>query len=161
MQDLISYLIAAGLLTAAGTATAGSLPLPTNLGGSSVTLTDSGGAQVSPPLCYAGPSQINAAIPTGIYSGPAVVPVSTPSGSQTCAVQIAAVAPGLSSANANGTGVAAAQIVAASDVSQAFTPVFDCAPGRLRERSLGYQFGFVRPGCCIAPAFATAVGSPA
>jgi uncharacterized protein (TIGR03437 family) len=119
-----------GANLAAGVTSANSLPLPTNLGGTSVTITDSTGAQAALPLFYAGPTQINAEIPAGVNSGPAVLTVTAPSGPQTGTLQIAAVAPGLFSANENGAGVAAAQIViTAPDGSQAISPIFDCAPG--------------------------------
>lgn len=117
----------ANLATSAASAT--SLPLPTTLGGASVAITDSAGAKSALSLFYAGPTQINAAIPAGVQPGAAVITVTTPSGSQTGVVQLAAVAPGLFSANASGQGVAAAQIVTATSGVQAVSPVFDCAPG--------------------------------
>jgi uncharacterized protein (TIGR03437 family) len=81
------------------------LPLPMQLGGTSVTV---GG--VAAPLFYASPGQINAQVPYGIPSGPQQVIVSTASGSSSAvSVPIQAVQPGLFSASSTGAGAAAAQ----------------------------------------------------
>ena len=90
---------------------ANSLPLPTNLGGTSVTITDSSGATAALPLFYAGPTQINAEIPQTASTGTATLTITAPSGTQTASVMLTAVAPGLFAANQNGKGVAAAQLV--------------------------------------------------
>jgi len=106
------------------------LPLPTNLGGTSVTITDSSGAKTSLPLFYAGPTQINAEIPQGAAAGGASLTISTASGSQTAPVTLAAVAPGLFSANQTGTGVAAAQFVAdQANGAQTTVDIFQCSGG--------------------------------
>jgi hypothetical protein len=113
-----------GLASAESLATA--LPLPTNLGGTSVTITDFSGAKSVLPLFYAGPLQINAEIPPAAATGAATLTLSTPSGTQTGAVAVTAVAPGLFSANATGKGVALAQFVS-NLVTGAPVPVFDCS----------------------------------
>jgi len=87
------------------------LPLPFTLGGSSVTVTDDAGAQAAMPLFYAGPQQITAQIPEGVNAGPVVLTIATPSGGAQSTVMLAAVAPGLISANGTGTGPPAAQVV--------------------------------------------------
>jgi uncharacterized protein (TIGR03437 family) len=115
-----------GLASAESLATA--LPLPTNLGGTSVTITDFSGAKSVLPLFYAGPLQINAEIPPAAATGAATLTLSTPSGTQTGAVAVTAVAPGLFSANATGKGVALAQFVS-NLVTGAPVPVFDCSLG--------------------------------
>jgi len=119
-----------GLSLSGGEASATAVPLPLNLGGTSVTLTDSVGIQTTLPLFYAGPTQINAAIPANVHAGTAILTVSTLSGNQTSTVQVAAVAPGLFSANETGRDVAAAQIVTnTADGSQTGSEIYECASG--------------------------------
>jgi uncharacterized protein (TIGR03437 family) len=109
-----------------------SVPLPFTLGNSTVTVTDSTGAQAAMPLFYAGPQQINAQIPGTVKTGPAVLTIATPSGGVQSTVMLTTVAPGLISANGNGTGAPAAQVVTNhADGTQTVTYAFDypCTPG--------------------------------
>ena len=92
----------------ADSSASGSLPLPTTLANVAVSVQDSAGTTRAAQLYYAGPSQINYVVPGGTASGAATVTVTE--GSQTLAlgtIQVAAVAPGVFTANANGQGVAA------------------------------------------------------
>jgi uncharacterized protein (TIGR03437 family) len=107
-------------------------PLPFTLGGSSVTVTDNTGFQAEMPLFYAGPPQINAQIPGGVNTGPAILTITTPSGGVQSTVMLASVAPGLFSANGDGKGAPAAQVVTNhADGTQTFSYPFNypCAPG--------------------------------
>jgi uncharacterized protein (TIGR03437 family) len=109
-----------------------SMPLPTNLAGASVSITDSSGATASLPLFYAGPTQINAEIPQTSSTGLATLTITTPSGIQTASVMLATVAPGLFAANQDGKGVAAAQLVTnQSNGQQTVADIFNapCAAG--------------------------------
>jgi uncharacterized protein (TIGR03437 family) len=116
-------------LAIAGTS-ATMLPLPTSLGGTSVTITDSSGVQSPLPLFYAGPTQINAEIPQAATAGTATLSVITQSGSQSGSVTLAAVAPGLFSANESGAGVAAGQFVTNdANGTQIIVDVFQCSGG--------------------------------
>lgn len=111
---------------------ASSLPLPTNLGGTSVTITNSSGVQASLPLFYAGPSQINAEIPPTASTSTATLIITMPSGTRTADVLLATVAPGVFTANQSGKGVAAAQLVTnQSNGQQTTVDVFNspCAAG--------------------------------
>jgi len=111
---------------------AASVPLPFTLGGSSVTVTDSAGSQAAMPLFYAGPQQINAQIPDGVNTGPAVLTIAAPSGGVQSTVMLSTVAPGLFSANGDGKGAPAAQVVTNhADGTQTFGYAFDypCVPG--------------------------------
>jgi len=102
------------LVSAFGTELAGfeayaSLPLPTTLGGASVLIKDSAGAERLAQLLYVSPSQINYEVPAGVAAGEATMRVLlggvvVASGT----LQIAESAPSLFAANANGTGPAAA-----------------------------------------------------
>lgn len=93
---------------ASTTAAAGSLPLPTTLGGVTVSVTDSTNASYPASLYYVSPGQINLAVPNGVATGPATFAVTNGSTTQTGLVLIASVAPALFSANGSGAGVAAA-----------------------------------------------------
>jgi uncharacterized protein (TIGR03437 family) len=110
---------------------ASSLPLPTTLAGASATITDASGAQISLPLFFAGPTQINAEIPAGAITGPAVIAINTPSGKVVrSAVALSSVAPALFSADQSGQGVASAQFVAnGSNGQQSTINTFTCAAG--------------------------------
>jgi hypothetical protein len=115
---------------ASAAASATTIPLPFTLGGASVTLTDSSHVQASLPLFYASPQQINAQIPSSASTGPAMLAISTPSGNIPSAVNLLAVAPGLFSANADGVGVAAAQIVTNHAAGSQSTGLVYPMPGR-------------------------------
>ncbi len=113
-------------------AQAASVPLPYTLGGASVTVTDNTGSQAAMPLFYAGPLQINAQIPNGLPTGLAVLTITTPSGGTESTVMLATVAPGLISANGDGKGAPAAQVVTThADGTQTFGYAYNypCAPG--------------------------------
>jgi uncharacterized protein (TIGR03437 family) len=92
----------------AGSPASGSFPLPTTLANVALSVTDSAGTTRAAQLYYAGPAQINYVIPNGTADGAATVTVTE--GAQTLAtgaIQVAAVAPGLFTANYDGRGAAA------------------------------------------------------
>jgi uncharacterized protein (TIGR03437 family) len=94
------------------TAAAETIPLPTTLGGTTVKVKDSLGIERPAPLFYVSPGQVNYEIPPGTYNGAAQVTVTNAdSGSAKGPAQIASVAPGLFTANMDGRGVPAAQIL--------------------------------------------------
>ncbi len=109
----------------------GQTPLPTILGGTSVTLIDSGGTVRLASLFYASQTQLSFLVPPGTAPGPATLQVQTASGAVLgAAVNIGPISPGLYAANAAGGGLAAAQIVRVhSDGSQdiADTTQYDSA----------------------------------
>jgi uncharacterized protein (TIGR03437 family) len=108
--DLASGVIMSlfGTSLAASTAVAQTTPLPTDLGGATVQITDSAGVTQSCPLFYASPKQINLLVPDNVAAGPATLTVKQDSGSSTWAnVAVESVAPGLFAMNANGQGVGA------------------------------------------------------
>jgi len=71
--------IAAGFGTGLATeiAAASSLPLPTSLGGVSMTITDSAGAAHEVPLLYVSPTQINYYVPEDVQPGAGTLSVSS------------------------------------------------------------------------------------
>lgn len=101
---------------AAELASASSVPLPTELGGVRVLITDSAGAEIAAELIFVSPGQINYVIPDGVATGPATVQV-VRDGDVVAegTLAIAVVAPNLFSANANGAGPAAANVVQAPE----------------------------------------------
>ncbi|MCZ6751258.1 MAG: SBBP repeat-containing protein [Acidobacteria bacterium] len=115
-------------------AVAVSLPLPTQLLGTIVTVTDSLDIDRPSPLFFVSPSQINFQIPKDTEPGPAKITVTSGDGTVVNgSVQIEAAAPALFSANASGRDVAAGRVVrVAADGSQTSASLtrFDTAEGR-------------------------------
>ena len=119
-----------GAELAAAPTSATKLPLPTDLGGTSVMVTDSTGVETALPLFYAGPTQINAEIPASVSAGGATFAITAPARRQVSPVTLAAIAPGLFSANQSGAGVAAAQLVTdQANGTQTTADVFQCSGG--------------------------------
>ncbi|MFN0107571.1 MAG: PQQ-dependent sugar dehydrogenase [Blastocatellia bacterium] len=86
-------------------------PLPTNLGGTQVTVTDSAGTNRNAPLFFVSPTQVNYLVPAGTANGNATVTITNWNGVVSRgAVQINPVAPGLFTANSSGRGVPAAVV---------------------------------------------------
>lgn len=114
---------ASGLATGAIVAT--TTPLPTNLGGTSVRVTDDAGTQRNSPLFFVSENQVNFQIPPGAVTGDADVEIFLNNqlmASGTISVQ--PVAPTLFSANADGKEVAAALILRVKgDGSQVFEQI--------------------------------------
>ncbi len=104
-----SIVAAFGTNLATDSANAQTLPLPTNLLGTSVRVRDAAGTVVPAPLFFVGPQQINYFLPAGMAEGVATLTV-TLNGNVVAVgqVQVAKLAPGLFAQNANGKGVAAA-----------------------------------------------------
>ena len=108
---LAAEVIAAGfgIGLAPGVAVATEVPLPTELLGTRVEVTDSDGNSRASPLFFVSPGQINYLIPQGTAVGTATLRVVSGTGGEIPGVlQIERVAPSLYAANAQGTGVAAA-----------------------------------------------------
>jgi uncharacterized protein (TIGR03437 family) len=119
--------LAAGLVVAATPA------LPELLGDTAVKVTDSAGVERTAPLFFVSPAQVNFLVPAGTATGRTLVKVlrdSQPVASGS--VNVAAVAPGLFTANANGKGVAAALALRVTgDGAQSTELIFECAgPGQ-------------------------------
>jgi len=122
--DSIVSIFGANLAT--GTAQATTLPLPAQLSGTSASITDSGGNQQPLLLFYVSPTQINATLPPGLASGPAVINI-TSNGAVVAQsnITLAREAPGIFTANQTGQGVPIAQVVTVhSDGSRATTVTF-------------------------------------
>jgi uncharacterized protein (TIGR03437 family) len=91
------------------TQSASVVPLPINLGGTTVTVSDSNGISRSAELFFVSTAQVNYEVPPGVASGNATVTVSVNGNPvATGTAQIAVLSPGIFTANASGQGVAAA-----------------------------------------------------
>jgi uncharacterized protein (TIGR03437 family) len=107
-----SIVAAFGTGLATTTSAATTIPLPTQLAGTQVSIKDSAGVERLAPLFFVAPNQVNCLIPAGTAQGTAAVTITSGDGSNsTGIIQIAAVAPGLFAMNANGQGVPAAEFL--------------------------------------------------
>lgn len=105
------------------------------LQGSSFLFTDSAGNSQVAPTFYVSSTQDNILVPAGMAAGPATVTVQTGAAVQpTAQLTIAPSQPGLYSANAGGSGVAAATAAIYSATGQITAePVFACNPPAARS----------------------------
>ncbi len=130
-----SIAAAFGANLAASTQVATVIPLPTQLAFTTVRVRDALGVERFAPLFFVAPAQVNLLIPPGTANGAATVTITGGDGKvSTGVVQIAAVAPGLFSANTSGTGLAAATVLRVkADGSQSHDPVtrFDSEQGKI------------------------------
>ena len=118
-----------GANLAPGIAQAAAQPLPVTLGGVTLSVTDSAGAERPAPLLYVSPGQINFLVPEGAASGPAKFTVANGATTQTFTAPIAPVVPRIFSMSGTGTGVAAATAVmtqAANPLLRSPVPVLQC-----------------------------------
>jgi uncharacterized protein (TIGR03437 family) len=120
-----SIVSAFGSGLATSTLAASSSPLPTTLAGATVKVRDSAGTERLAPLFFVSPAQINYQMPAATANGAATITGASGDGSiSTGTAQIAPVAPGLFSADASGSGLAAATALRIkADGSQQFEPV--------------------------------------
>jgi uncharacterized protein (TIGR03437 family) len=112
---------------------AATTPLPTTLGGTSLTIRDSAGVEHSAPLFFVSPTQVNFQIPAGAATGAAAMTLRSGDGATaTGALSIASVSPGLFSVNASGQGLAAGVLLRIKNGVQTFEPIarFDSAQNR-------------------------------
>lgn len=103
-------------------------PLPTILGGATVTVTDVNGTMLPASLYYVSPTQINFVVPAGLEPGSAIVAIANLSGNNgRFGTTIAPVSPSLFSADSSGMGVAAATAIAyVKGATPKVLTVFNC-----------------------------------
>ena len=151
-----------GTNLAAADARAVSQPLPTNLGGVTLTVTDSAGVKRNAPLIYVSPAQVNFLVPDGTAAGSATVTVNGPT-AQTSTATVQTVAPTLFSMNGTGSGVAAAtaiRVQAGNPQLQAPVQVFQCGAASCVATPI--DTASIRPSTslCMAREFAAATRFP-
>jgi uncharacterized protein (TIGR03437 family) len=100
-------------------------PLPTNLGGVTVSVTDANGGRFPAQLFYVSPGQVNWLVPSGVASGVATVTVNSGSSTSSGTALIGATAPGLYTASTTGQGPAAAQVTNGAT----YNNTFQCSGG--------------------------------
>lgn len=110
------------------------LPLPTELEGTSIKVKDNAGTERVASLLFVSPTQINYQIPAGTSAGKAIVSILI-NGTvvSTGELTVAATAPGIFSATADGKGYAAANVQRVRSGNSTFEDVvrFDAAQGKL------------------------------
>ncbi|MDQ3009335.1 MAG: SBBP repeat-containing protein, partial [Acidobacteriota bacterium] len=125
--DLATEQIVAAFGTGLATVTqvATTVPLPTAIGGTTVRVRDNNGVGRLAPLFFVAPTQVNYLVPAGTAAGAATVTITSSDGAVSIGtVNITSVSPGLFTANASGTGLAAANVLRVkADSSQSFEPV--------------------------------------
>ncbi len=138
-----SIVAAFGTGLAVATQAAATLPLPTSLAGTTITVKDSAGAERLAPLFFVSPAQANYQMPPGTAPGSATVTIINRYGEVSAGtVRVEAVAPGLFAANANGQGVAAALALRVkADGSQSYEPVSRFDPTQNRFVSVPIDLG--------------------
>ncbi|QQS47374.1 MAG: DUF11 domain-containing protein [Acidobacteriota bacterium] len=123
-----------GTQLATGVVIADTIPLPTMLGNTTVSVKDSLGVTRQAEIFFVSPGQINFLISEQTASGQAMVTVQSGDGTISMGVfEVKSVAPSLFSANADGQGVPAAVILRVKgDGTQIFEPVgvFDSGTSR-------------------------------
>ncbi|MEP7341246.1 MAG: IPT/TIG domain-containing protein [Acidobacteriota bacterium] len=114
---------------------ANEVPLPTTLAGTTVRVRDSAGSERPAPLFFVAPAQFNYLIPPGTAPGAATATVTSGGGQISIGtMMIAAVAPGIFTANASGQGLPAAVLIrVAGNGAQTFEAIsrFDAATQRI------------------------------
>jgi uncharacterized protein (TIGR03437 family) len=124
--ESIAAIFGQGLATSSESAAVS--PLPTWLNGTEVSITDARGISRMAPLFYVSPNQVNIYVPPGTAVGPAQIRVMrSDSLNFTGNSVITTVAPGLFTANADASGVAAATAIRVNaDGFVSSVPVFQC-----------------------------------
>ncbi len=128
---------------AIGTKAADKLPLPTSMLGTSAVVKDRNGIERLAGLFFVSRTQVNLHIPPQTAVGAAeVMIISRDRTVSTRTVQIAPVAPGLFSANASGSGVAAgAALRVKTNGEQAYEPIARFDPAQNRFVSIPIDLG--------------------
>ncbi len=123
-----SIVSAYGTGVAATTAIAQTIPPPLDLGGTTVKVRDSFGAERDAGLFFVSPGQVNFLAPAGTATGTAIVTLSAPGGALFIGtVEVGIVAPGIFALNAQ--GLAAANVLRVRDGVQTVEDVFEIGAG--------------------------------
>lgn len=107
--------------------------LPNSLDGTTLTIRDAAGRTHTARLHFVTTNRIQFLTPSGMTPGPATLTVNAGGGSASTQIQVAAVAPGIFSANASGQGPAAAtwlRVDPQGNRTDGFTFTLDAPPNR-------------------------------
>jgi uncharacterized protein (TIGR03437 family) len=133
--DSVAASFGQGLAT--GTEVGSTLPLPTTLLGTTVSVRDALGVSRPAPLLFVSPGQINHLIPAGTAPGAATITVQSGNGqTSTGTVQVTQVAPGIFTANQSGIGVPAGSALRVRNNVQTSELVTMVADGRFIARPI-------------------------
>jgi uncharacterized protein (TIGR03437 family) len=114
-------------------------PWPDTLGGVTVQVKDSAGKSLMALLSYAGPGQVNFQVPEGMATGKATITATYQSRIFQAEVNLVTIAPGIFTANASGSGPAAAYAVTAdTSGNQSLQYTFTCGstPGSCQPATI-------------------------
>jgi uncharacterized protein (TIGR03437 family) len=135
-----SIIAAFGSLLATTTKAATTIPLPTTIEGTSVTIRDSANVERLAPLFFVSPAQVNYAVPAETALGQATVEVRSGDGTiSRGTLTVRAVAPAVFTANSNGRGVPAANLLRVrANGEQIFESLaeFDAAENRFKTKPI-------------------------
>jgi uncharacterized protein (TIGR03437 family) len=120
-----SIVAAFGAKLATETVVAATAPLPTELAGTRVVVTDSRNVEHAAPLFFVAPGQVNYVVPAGTAAGPAKVTIAAADGSVSVGeVTIADVAPALFTVAATGQGLPTGIVLRVkADGAQVYEPI--------------------------------------
>ncbi|HEX4945161.1 MAG TPA: hypothetical protein VFZ34_00685 [Blastocatellia bacterium] len=141
-RDSIVSVFGVSLATGTAPAPPGVFPLPTALTGTTLLVRDSQGVERPASLFFAGPGQINAHIPAGTADGTATITIRNSLGETSSGtVRIGAVAPGLFTGDANGSGAAAGFAIRVRGAAQTREGLFaiDTATNRAVTRAIDFD----------------------
>ena len=119
---------------ASATLVARTLPLPTTLGGTTVTIYDSAGRSFLAPLFFVAKTQVNYLIPPDITPGLAEIIISDNAGRwESGTLMINGVNPGLFTSNASGQGIVAGQALRVRNGAQTYENIasFDSTTSKM------------------------------
>lgn len=140
-SEAIAAVFGASLATSTQVAT--TIPLPTQLAGTTVKVRDAVGAERFAPLFFVSAGQINFQIPPGTSPGTAIITITSGNGTVSAGTaSVETIAPALFSANADGQSVAAATVLRVkADGSLLYEPVARFDPAQSRFVPVPIDFG--------------------
>jgi uncharacterized protein (TIGR03437 family) len=141
-----SIVAAFGAKLATETVVATTAPLPVELAGTRVVITDSRNIERATPLFFVAPGQVNYVVPAGTAAGPAKVTIAAADGSVSVGdVTIADVAPALFTVAATGQGLPTGIVLRVkADGSQVYEPVALYDPVAKRFNPVAIEVGRAR-----------------
>ncbi|MFN0119278.1 MAG: hypothetical protein ACKV2V_02130, partial [Blastocatellia bacterium] len=117
---------------AAASASATSVPLPTELAGTRVRVRDVSGTERAAPLFFVSPGQINYQVPAGTLPGPVAITITSANGQvATSSETVADTAVAVFTANSSGTGAPAGYVVRVRGANLTYDPIWRVENGAI------------------------------